>query len=334
MRAVVRSSVFLCLRGVSRAWTVIFLALTLAVGQAQSVSADIIAFGDSLSDTGRFFAATGIPPSPPYYQGRFTNGPVWVEALANALGSNVGANLAWNGARVIGPSPYNVPDMQTQAVLYGQSLMGGSPAPGDIFAVWGGANDLFFSLTGQVAAITPQQIAANVATVITTLASLGADTFVVPNVPALGETPFFNQTAVAPLLNGATQLFNAELAQELNQLESTLGITIHQIDVYGLFESALQNPAAYGFVNVTDATAATVDWNTGLATSAPLNDDPYLFFDLIHPTGYTHAIVGNFAAAQVVPEPASLVVWLVIGAAGCGMARRRGLAKRSVAVAN
>ena len=45
----------------------------------------IVAFGDSLIDTGNVFAATGQPPAP-YYDGRFSNGPVWVEYLAGRLG--------------------------------------------------------------------------------------------------------------------------------------------------------------------------------------------------------------------------------------------------------
>jgi hypothetical protein len=45
---------------------------------------NIIVFGDSLSDTGNAFEATGRrePPSPPYFAGRFSNGPVWVEDFA------------------------------------------------------------------------------------------------------------------------------------------------------------------------------------------------------------------------------------------------------------
>lgn len=38
-------------------------------------------FGDSLSDTGNVFNASGglIPPDPPYSQGRFSNGDIWVD---------------------------------------------------------------------------------------------------------------------------------------------------------------------------------------------------------------------------------------------------------------
>src|ERR1043165_7474947 len=52
----------------------------------------VVVFGDSLSDSGNVFAATkpvlakAIPVSPPYFQGRFSNGPVWVAILAEQLG--------------------------------------------------------------------------------------------------------------------------------------------------------------------------------------------------------------------------------------------------------
>jgi drug/metabolite transporter (DMT)-like permease/transposase len=44
----------------------------------------IVAFGDSLSDTGDLLAARG-PSDRWYFEGRFSNGPVWVEYLADCL---------------------------------------------------------------------------------------------------------------------------------------------------------------------------------------------------------------------------------------------------------
>lgn len=41
-------------------------------------------FGDSLMDAGNLFNLTGLPPSPPYDQ-KFSNGPIWVEQLADEL---------------------------------------------------------------------------------------------------------------------------------------------------------------------------------------------------------------------------------------------------------
>src|SRR5215831_15529088 len=43
-------------------------------------------FGDSLSDTGNLFRLSGgADPLPPCFEGRFCNGPLWVEHLADYL---------------------------------------------------------------------------------------------------------------------------------------------------------------------------------------------------------------------------------------------------------
>ncbi|MBL8642894.1 MAG: hypothetical protein JNK21_03090, partial [Rhodospirillaceae bacterium] len=71
------------------------LAMTALVQPAAAQQySNLIVFGDSLSDAGRLFAITGgtQPASPPYANGRFSNGPVWVELLAPKLG------FTFNGA--------------------------------------------------------------------------------------------------------------------------------------------------------------------------------------------------------------------------------------------
>src|SRR5439155_21476778 len=66
----------------------IVLSLVSAVQHASAGQfTKLVVFGDSLSDTGNVYAVTAgaVPPSPPYYAGRFSNGPVWAEYLAAAL---------------------------------------------------------------------------------------------------------------------------------------------------------------------------------------------------------------------------------------------------------
>ena len=48
----------------------------------------IVVFGDGLSDAGHFGRLTTnrYPPSPPFHEGRWTNGPTWVEHLARLSG--------------------------------------------------------------------------------------------------------------------------------------------------------------------------------------------------------------------------------------------------------
>lgn len=57
----------------------------------------IVVFGDSLSDTGNFYYISGdtYPVSPPYYNGRFSNGPVWIETLAPLLGVDADFETSW-----------------------------------------------------------------------------------------------------------------------------------------------------------------------------------------------------------------------------------------------
>src|SRR6266536_3488274 len=73
---------------------------------------EVLVFGDSLSDTGNVLAVTepvlaeAIPISPPYFQGRFSNGPVWVDILAERLDLPLrpflqgGTNFAFGGAQI------------------------------------------------------------------------------------------------------------------------------------------------------------------------------------------------------------------------------------------
>ena len=87
----------------------LFVGSVIAISPARSQNFDnVISFGDSLSDTGNVFAFIGEPP-PPYFQGRFSNGPVWTELLAGGAGSmnspfqgtgvTGNVNLAFGGAR-------------------------------------------------------------------------------------------------------------------------------------------------------------------------------------------------------------------------------------------
>ena len=129
------------------------LIFLLPAGRVEAAGS-VVGLGDSLIDTGNFSISTlgAIPPAPLYYNGRFSNGPVWIEVLANQLGLagptpslSGGTNYAFNGARLAGASPYMTPDITTQAGWYLASV-GGMASPDDLFVISGGANDLFFSL--------------------------------------------------------------------------------------------------------------------------------------------------------------------------------------------
>ena len=71
-------------------WAGVFFAMLVsAMGWAQPIST-VVVFGDSLSDKGNIYEYTKhrMPAAPGYYQGRFSNGPIWPELLANQLFPN------------------------------------------------------------------------------------------------------------------------------------------------------------------------------------------------------------------------------------------------------
>jgi outer membrane lipase/esterase len=288
----------------------------------------IVAFGDSLTDTGNVFAATlgTIPASPPYFNGRFSNGPVWVENLAARLGvpsptpsllggTNYAVAGAETGTGLSQPAPgLFVPNIRTQVAAY---LAGNFPRANQLFVVWGGANDF---LDGQ---LNPAVPVANLSAAITALAQAGARTFLVPNLPLLGLTP--EGLSLPPAqqqgLNALTLAFDALLNQSLNQLQNTLGITIDRLDVLSLFQAIEANPAGFGFTDVTDQAKSG---GVGLPGSVVPNPNQFLFWDPIHPTAHAHQLLGDQAALAVsVPEPSSFAAWL-FGAVGLAGWRRWG----------
>jgi phospholipase/lecithinase/hemolysin len=283
----------------------------------------IVSFGDSLTDVGNYYAATGdvSPPSGLHYDnGRFSNGLNWVEYLAKDLGvpaptasSSGGTDYAYGGATTGTGTTVStfinatatVPNIGTQIATY---LSSNTPTAGQLFTIWGGAND--FLNAGQTNPFIP---AGNIAAEITALAQAGAKQFIVPNLPPLGDLPATNTSSPAEIqgLNSLTQAFNSILQGEAIQLEQTLGIQIQILDVYGLTESALSDPSKYGFTNTT--TDAVQD-NGGT------NAQGYLFWDIVHPTTAADALIAGLA----VPEPSSVVLLgIAAGALVIGTRRRR-----------
>jgi len=319
---------------------------TLAMGVATLASLPAMAgpysqmfvFGDSLSDTGNVFLASGgaqPPAGQPYFNGRFSDGPVWVESLAAGLGLAAvpslagGTNFAFAGARTgASGSP---PGLMAQAIgMWG--AVNAAADPNALYVVVGGGNDMRDARSafwGNSAADDQGRQAAAQAAVdnlyltLQFLASRGAHHVLLSNLPDLGNTPeaalMGLQYASSDVSSRFTQLM---LALEVHA-EATLGLDIDLFDMAGLANDirndALTNGGAvYG---ITNATAPC----TGFALSALMGGtscNVSAFADALHPSARAHAIFGAAALSLVIPEPGS--AWLVVLAvAGLGLQRRR-----------
>ena len=214
------------LRGAALAALTLAAVSTAGAAGAQTYNR-LVVFGDSLSDNGNLFAATGgtNPTSPPYFQGRFSNGPVFTELLGfNAGRYTAGApvtgsvNYAFGGART--DSQASPPGMRNQLLAY--TGAGGKFGAGDLVSILGGANNIFQGIPAAGASANPQGsistvalgAAADMKFIVNSVASAGAGTILVTNLPRLGTTPQFNKgpgLPASPLADYAGTTFNSAL---------------------------------------------------------------------------------------------------------------------------
>jgi phospholipase/lecithinase/hemolysin len=277
-------------------------------------------FGDSLSDSGNAFNATGglLPPEPFYTAGRFTNGPVWVEYLAPKLGLtfNPATDFAFGGATTGAQNTFvpGLPGLQQQITGFTQSTP--IADPNALYIVWAGANDYL----GGASTLDPlqpvQQPVANLVGAAQALAGVGAQTIVLANLPNLGQLPGTQGHTQLTALSAAHDAVLAQAIQQLAQTEPS--VQVIPFDVAALFSDAIAQPNNYGFTNVTDACLLTL-------CQTP---DTYLFWDSIHPTTAGHERIAEAAATTIVtagraagvPEPPTTLGLFTFGALLAGAA--------------
>ena len=161
------------------AFAPILLALLLVSrpSAAQEFS-DVFFFGDSLTDTGIF--CTGLVFSEQgYAPGRCSNGDLWADVLAEALGVNLDAgeeNFAKGGD--------TTSDLDDQILAFEISLLFQDADPDALYVIWLGSNDVLALPTNPMA----MQSAVNrIVNGIEDLADLGAEHFLVVNLPNVGR---------------------------------------------------------------------------------------------------------------------------------------------------
>jgi len=288
----------------------------------------IVAFGDSLSDTGNVAILTrgAIPPPAFYFNGRFSDGPIWLDRVGAALGGDVGprlaggSNFAFGTARVEN-SPF-VPSLRVQANAFLRTT--GTAVPDNLYIVFGGGNDIRAAVASADPIGVVTTAARQLAGIVDDLANAGAVDIVVPNLPNVGQLPEAKRagSAVAGLATLLTRVFIQTLAQELASIDAPRGLHLIQPDFFGLLQTIVASPSSFGLANATDACLPAFAFSVPPNTPVCSNPNQFLFWDLQHPTSAGHALFANAAlnainaalSPETVPEPppSALIVPLVL----------------------
>lgn len=212
----------------------------------------LVFFGDSLSDDGNLYKLLLkiIPKSPPYYKGRFSNGPTWAENISDYYYSNYymdAKNYAVGGATAIFHLPndrfFAPTNLQLEVDKY---LLDTSFEDREniLFNIWIGGNDYLFDQKVDVEKAT-EAVTTGIIANIERLISHGGRRFLIFNLPDLSKTPFAN-TEDKLQLKRLTVMHNLKLTEKVKMLvEKYTKVKLVYVNFYDIFNDVMSNPEKY-----------------------------------------------------------------------------------------
>lgn len=276
----------------------------------------MVAFGDSLTDTGNMRTASRtlldlVPgleslPSSTWFDGRFSNGPTWVEYLARRNGLSL-SNWAVGGAQTRNAQFGLIHGIGKQI----DNFFGHMEAAHDydpsrtLFTFLVAGND-FVNDSKYATDIVAQQRES-----LIQLVRHGARKVLVVNLPDVTRAPVFRLGRKdAPEVLKRVEIYNSALASIVSSVErqalkegivkDPTELQVRIVDARTRFDGVLANPAPFGFTNTTDS-CLKIDQDrsaTYLQRHAPRKHceaGKFVFWDTLHPTTRVHELMAEWA---------------------------------------
>lgn len=277
----------------------------------------VVVFGDSLSDRGNLYEYMNhqLPMSPPYFEGRFTNGEVWIEHLVKKMfpadAEQHFLDYAYGGANVASDNKMNDFSLQNQV----KSYLNTHPVVNSqaMYVFWAGSNnylDLPFDISSEV-----DQVVSGIVLSMEKLIQQGAKNFIVVNVPQLDTTPAAIEFESEAELKEMSDLHNLRLHEQMQILRQAYPeVEIVEYDVAKIMSDIIAHPEQHDFKDAKRTCCEFIQ-SSGVNTLklppqlnhsplmrsvyqlayAPTKDQCYdfLFFDLYHPTAHAHWLLSE-----------------------------------------
>jgi outer membrane lipase/esterase len=296
------------LRFAMRLGAIVFAsALTCSAAHATVPYDAIIVFGDSYNDVGNIHAIAaqnGVNyPPPPYYKGRFSNGPIWLEHVAGAwnlpLAPSIlgGSDWAEGGAQLLQTVTLDglpIPSVEDQVLEYLHST-GGKADPHALYVVEGGGNDILGATSFDPT--LGAKIATGLNGIVQTLAAAGARSFLLPDLIDVGQLPAAQ--AGGPAFVKYASATAAEVNQRLLGSPSLygfgfflFGVQVYRVPTFQTFHDIAHASTHYGFANVTTPCL-------GPTLGVCADPDHTLWWDAEHPSAFGHTVFAILVEGRV-----------------------------------
>lgn len=248
-------------------------------------------FGDSRVDTGNIYRETGDTwPAPPYYHGRFCNGPNWVDYLNVPNKTNyayAGATSDSNLAQgYVGPENIPPPGVHQQISMYFNNTNNATiNFQCTLYVIWVGADNYLYN---PALAQNPTIVADSLRDQVAELIVMGAKHILIFNEEPLYLVPEVRALNFATILYSVIIQQNSNLSSLISALQSNYNdVSIQIFDVYSLILSIINGNL---LSNIVDPC-----WNVPNFTVVSQCADPnsYLFVDDFHFTTVVHQLIAN-----------------------------------------
>ncbi|AEI35377.1 MULTISPECIES: SGNH/GDSL hydrolase family protein [Francisella] len=277
----------------------------------------IVVFGDSLLDNGNIMKTLDIPGKP-YHNGRFSNGLVSTEVLAEILAKDQKTqeikhkNYAIGGALTHGANPSSLLKFHSFSVSDQVARFEneeGRFANDDLVIVNGGANNFMFMVYNEIPYINlmPKfRVARDLSKIVRKVIKMGAKNIILWNIPDVTRAPGYKEY----LSNWVGKFFKSYLKTNVNLQNGLLrnrvaelqmlfpNVNLKLFDFFTLLNDCIDSPRKYGFENVTDACIDSYGGADSLGNiqyDIDILGDPekYLCWDYCHPTAKANKVVAN-----------------------------------------